>query len=75
MLLDKTIEELSIGLNNGEFTSVDLINECFQSIEKLQPKLNAFITIVDKNIAREDARKKIQNGPKTNPAYMESLLS
>lgn len=56
MLLDKTILELSAGLRSGEFTSTDLINECYDNIEKYNPQVNAFITI----IPRSEALKKAQ---------------
>lgn len=58
MLLDQSIRELSEGLDNGKFTSVDLIEECYGNIEKLQPKLNAFITVIDKKITLQEANRK-----------------
>src|SRR3989344_4759941 len=48
MLLDKTITELAKGLRNKEFTSVDLIEECYQTINQVNPKINAFITLIKK---------------------------
>ncbi|HCS79503.1 TPA: Asp-tRNA(Asn)/Glu-tRNA(Gln) amidotransferase subunit GatA [Patescibacteria group bacterium] len=48
MLLDKTIAELAKGLRNKEFTSVDLIEECYQTINQVNPKINAFITLIKK---------------------------
>ncbi|MBI3980408.1 Asp-tRNA(Asn)/Glu-tRNA(Gln) amidotransferase subunit GatA [Candidatus Microgenomates bacterium] len=64
MLLDKTISELKIGLLKGEFTSVDLVNECYRNIKTINPKVNAFITIVDQEIALKKAKeadKKLKN--------------
>lgn len=63
MLLDKSISELSAGLRSGEFTSVDLINECYDNIEKYNSLTNAFITIV----TREEALKKAQDVKLTSP--------
>ncbi|MFA7301387.1 MAG: Asp-tRNA(Asn)/Glu-tRNA(Gln) amidotransferase subunit GatA [Candidatus Shapirobacteria bacterium] len=57
MLLDKTILELAAGIQSGEFTSVDLINECYDNIEKYNPKTNAFITIIPREIALKQARE------------------
>jgi aspartyl-tRNA(Asn)/glutamyl-tRNA(Gln) amidotransferase subunit A len=56
MLLDKTISELASGLRSGEFTSVDLINECYDSIEKYNPLTNSFITIISREVALEKAK-------------------
>lgn len=56
MLLDKTILELAAGLKNGEYTSVDLVNECYDNIEKYNPQINAFITIVPRETAIEKAK-------------------
>lgn len=58
MLLDKTIEQLSAGLQRKEFSSEELVGECYATIEKLNPKLNAFITIIDKKEALAQAREK-----------------
>lgn len=58
MLLDKTIVELAAGLRKKEFSSEELVLECYASIEKLNPKLNAFITIVDKEKALIQAKEK-----------------
>ena len=56
MLLDKSIKELSAGLRNGEFTAVDLIEECYQNIDNFNPKVNAFITIIPKEDALKQAK-------------------
>jgi aspartyl-tRNA(Asn)/glutamyl-tRNA(Gln) amidotransferase subunit A len=53
MLTDRTISELLEGLRTKQFSSVDIVNECFDNIEKLNPKLNAFTTILDrKNVVK-----------------------
>src|SRR3989344_954372 len=58
MLLDKSISELAEGLRKGEFTSVDIVTECYANIEKYNPVTNAFITITDKEVALKEAREK-----------------
>lgn len=58
MLLDKSIEELAKGLRQKKFSCEDIIKECYQAIEKLNRKLNAFITVVDKKKALKIARDK-----------------
>jgi len=63
MLLDKSILELSQGLQKGEFTSVDLVNECYDNIAKYNQDINAFITI----IPREEALQKAKNVKLTSP--------
>lgn len=55
MLLDKTISELAGGLQKKEFLSVDLIDECYRTIEAVNPRINAFITIIDYTHARKMA--------------------
>jgi aspartyl-tRNA(Asn)/glutamyl-tRNA(Gln) amidotransferase subunit A len=42
---DKTIAELTAGLRNGDFTSVELARHYLERIEKLDPQLNSFITV------------------------------
>jgi aspartyl-tRNA(Asn)/glutamyl-tRNA(Gln) amidotransferase subunit A len=56
MLLDKSILELSISLRKGEFSVIDLINECYQNIDSSSSKLNAFITIIPKEEALKFAK-------------------
>ncbi|KKR68623.1 MAG: Glutamyl-tRNA(Gln) amidotransferase subunit A [Microgenomates group bacterium GW2011_GWA2_40_6] len=46
MLLDKSISELAAGLRQSEFTSVDLLNECYDNIAKYNGNINAFVTIL-----------------------------
>lgn len=58
MLLDKTIGELASGLRRKEFSSVEIIKECYQNIETFNPKLNAFITVIDKKDALALAQKR-----------------
>ena len=42
---DKSIAELSRGLQAGEFSSVELTRHMLRRIEELNPQLNAFITV------------------------------
>lgn len=58
MLLDKTITELAHGLRKKEFSSEDIVRECYDNIEKYNSQLNAFITIVNKEEALKKAREK-----------------
>ncbi len=58
MLLDRSIKELHAGLEGGEFTSEDLVNECYINIERHQKELNAFITIIPKEEVLKAAREK-----------------
>lgn len=64
MLLDKTITQLAQGLRNHDFTCVDIVTECYQNIEKYNQVINAFISIIPKEIALEkaaDADKNLAN--------------
>lgn len=58
MFTDHAIKELARGLRNKEFSSEEIVRECFSNIETFNPKLNAFITIVDKEQALAQAREK-----------------
>lgn len=70
MLLDLTISELSKGLKSGKFTSVDLVKECYGNIEKLNPTINAFTTLLDKKKVMEAAYEKDKNRLNANsPLY------
>jgi len=54
-MLNKTVKELSLGLEKGEFSSVELSQFYLQRIDKLDSKINSFIT-VDKNKTLESAK-------------------
>jgi aspartyl-tRNA(Asn)/glutamyl-tRNA(Gln) amidotransferase subunit A len=58
MLLDKTLAEINTDLKERKFSSVELVRECYRNIERLEPKLNSFITIVDEKKALSQAREK-----------------
>ncbi|MBI5620038.1 Asp-tRNA(Asn)/Glu-tRNA(Gln) amidotransferase subunit GatA [Candidatus Gottesmanbacteria bacterium] len=68
MLLDKTIAELTAGLRGKQFSSEELVLECYSAIEKLNPKLNAFITIVDKKEVLAQAKEKDKQGTRDKGA-------
>ncbi|MCL5093766.1 MAG: Asp-tRNA(Asn)/Glu-tRNA(Gln) amidotransferase subunit GatA [Patescibacteria group bacterium] len=59
------IVQAAEGLKKGEFSSVDLTQVCLEVIKKLNPEINAFITITEDlalNQAKEsDARRKMGN--------------
>ncbi|PWU23574.1 Asp-tRNA(Asn)/Glu-tRNA(Gln) amidotransferase GatCAB subunit A [Candidatus Cerribacteria bacterium 'Amazon FNV 2010 28 9'] len=57
MLLDLSLSELAKGLREHRFSSVDLVNECYDQIEKLNGTLNALITIIPKEEALASAQK------------------
>lgn len=61
MLLDLSILELAAGLKNKKFTSEKIVKECYSNIERLNPTLNAFITVLEKDIVLKIAREKDKN--------------
>ncbi|OGG04471.1 glutaminyl-tRNA synthase (glutamine-hydrolyzing) subunit A [Candidatus Gottesmanbacteria bacterium RBG_16_37_8] len=61
MLTDKSIKELSQGLKKKDFSSLDIVNECYKQIEKLDSSINSCISVVDKEIALKKA-KAVDNG-------------
>lgn len=56
MLLDLSIAEIAAKYRSGEISPVDVVNECFENIEKYNSTLNAFITICDKQKILEQAK-------------------
>ncbi|MBI4067173.1 Asp-tRNA(Asn)/Glu-tRNA(Gln) amidotransferase subunit GatA [Candidatus Gottesmanbacteria bacterium] len=58
MLLDLTITQLSQGLKAKKFSSEDIVKECYSNIERLNPSINAFITIIDKDVALKEAHNR-----------------
>jgi aspartyl-tRNA(Asn)/glutamyl-tRNA(Gln) amidotransferase subunit A len=66
-----TIQQLSRQLRDRSFSPVDLTRDCLTRIETLNPKLNAFITILADN-ALADARQaeqEIQHGHYRGPLH------
>jgi aspartyl-tRNA(Asn)/glutamyl-tRNA(Gln) amidotransferase subunit A len=57
MILDLSIRDLADGLKRKKFSSVDLITESFSTIEKVNPQVNACITIREKKAALSEAKK------------------
>lgn len=72
MLIDKTIDELASGLRKKEFSSQDLVEECYLNIEQFNPQINAFITIVDKAIVLKKARE-LDNSRTTDSSILHGL--
>ena len=48
-----TIKEAKEGLRSKKFSSVELTNACLDQIKKHNPKLNAFITVTEKEALRQ----------------------
>src|ERR687890_1532129 len=53
-ILNLTIKDLSKHISSGDISPVDLIDATLERITRLNPKLNAFITVLEKS-ARQDA--------------------
>ena len=58
MLINKSIKELSSLLRKKEISSVDLVKESYNQIEKFDNKLHSFITIREKEEVLKEAEKK-----------------
>lgn len=66
-LTELTIKEAKEGLRERKFSSVELVKECLDQIKRHDKKLNAFITVCEKE-ALEQARlsdEKIKNGDRS----------
>src|SRR3989338_4157936 len=48
MLNDKSIKELSEGLKKKEYSSREIVSECLNNADNLDPEINSFITRADK---------------------------
>ncbi len=66
MLLDLSIAEMSEGLKNKKFTSEDLVKECYVNIERANPTVNAFVTLLNKEEVMKIAREKDKNRRNNN---------
>ncbi len=67
---DKTITELSAGLNAGDFSSEELTRACLDRIQTLDERLNAFISVtadqaLDQARVADKRRRAGQAGPLT----------
>lgn len=51
-LIDLTLREMQAGLRSGEFSCEDLVNAFLDRIREVEPKVHAFVTLLD-----EEARK------------------
>ncbi|MFZ5366407.1 MAG: Asp-tRNA(Asn)/Glu-tRNA(Gln) amidotransferase subunit GatA [Patescibacteria group bacterium] len=71
-LNELTIKEAQEGLRQKKFSSLELVKSCLERIKKIDPKINAFITVCEKE-ALEQAKKadKIIKSPKSK---VQSLL-
>jgi aspartyl-tRNA(Asn)/glutamyl-tRNA(Gln) amidotransferase subunit A len=66
-----TIFEISEQLNAGKISPVELVEQCLQQIDDLNPKLNAFITVLhDQALAHARiAEHEIKNGKYRGPLH------
>lgn len=62
LLTNKSISVIAKALRNKEFSCEDLVRECLQNIEKYNPQINAFITLIEKEKVLEEARQKDREG-------------
>jgi len=67
MLIDNSIKQLNTLLQKKEISSVDLVKESFEKIEKFNSSLNSFITVRDKKDVISEAEKKDKNRQKDDP--------
>lgn len=65
------IAEISELIQKGDVSPVELVTECLERNKRLQPKLNAFITVTAEQALREAsiAEKEIQNGEWKGPLH------
>src|SRR5215216_7922671 len=69
--LNLTIEQLSKDISSGDISPLDLIEDTLERIAKLNPKLHAFITILE-DYARQDAKNaelEIKQGKYKGPLH------
>src|SRR6266496_1475733 len=67
----RSIAELSEPIRRREVSPVELVRECLECIERLNPILNAFITVMAESAltAAERAEKEIQSGSWRGPLH------
>src|SRR5919197_3380785 len=71
-LLSLSLKQLSERIKSGEISPVDLIEICLGRIEKLNPTLNAFITVIEKEHLYKQAQiaeKEIKQGNHLSPLH------
>lgn len=66
-----TIAEAARALRSGEVSSTELTEKCLQTIERLNPKLNAFITVTPEIARRQAAQadKELRSGLDRGPLH------
>jgi aspartyl-tRNA(Asn)/glutamyl-tRNA(Gln) amidotransferase subunit A len=67
-----SIKEISEKIRNGDLSPVDLVKTCLHSIKKMNPILNAFITVIDEQTVYEQAKiyeKEIKQGNYRGPLH------
>ena len=67
----ETIQELSARLKNKEVSPVEVTEICLKRIDQLNPKLNAFITVMasEARASAAQAEKEIKNGQWRGPLH------
>lgn len=70
MNLDLSIKEIAAKYRKGEISPSDLVQECFNNIEKLNSKLNVFITLRDKQEVLDEAEKVKFDNPLSGIPYV-----
>ena len=67
--MDLTLTELSRKVQSGEATPSEVISACFERIELLQPKLNAFTVLCKEQAVKEAQQQteKLKAGEKLGP--------
>jgi aspartyl-tRNA(Asn)/glutamyl-tRNA(Gln) amidotransferase subunit A len=67
----KTLAEASKQIKRGEVSPVDLVRDCLDAIERLNPSLNAFITVTAETALAEakQAEAEIQSGHWRGPVH------
>jgi aspartyl-tRNA(Asn)/glutamyl-tRNA(Gln) amidotransferase subunit A len=67
-----SLKQLSERIRCGEISPVDLIEACLDRIKKFNPKLNAFITVIDEQTLYNQsqiAEKEIKHGKYSSPLH------
>ena len=67
-----SIKEISYKIRNGDLSPVDLVKTCFHRIKKMNPILNAFITVIDEHAVYEQAlicEREIKQGNYRGPLH------
>jgi aspartyl-tRNA(Asn)/glutamyl-tRNA(Gln) amidotransferase subunit A len=67
-----SLKQLSEAIKNSDISPVDLVEVCLDRIKKLDPMLNAFITVIDEETLyqqSETAEKEIKHGKYHSPLH------